>query len=96
LRFDVGAEDGVHAGKMALAAGLEPFDHVTVEAEVNGSLAGRDYNPGGFPEIVSEGFGGLGVGARLIEAASAQALNLTERMSDDSRFLLHGCSPSGH
>jgi hypothetical protein len=35
MRFDVGAEDGVHAREVAFAAGSEPFDDIAVETQVH-------------------------------------------------------------
>ena len=35
VRIDVRSEHGVHAGEVAFAARLEPFDHIAVEAQMN-------------------------------------------------------------
>jgi hypothetical protein len=95
LRFDVGAENGVHAGEMAFAVGLEPLDDVAVEAQVNGSFAGRQGDAGGLPEIFSERFGAWGVGAGPVETAGAHRFDFAKRISRRSRFLLHVCLPFG-
>lgn len=83
LRFDVGAEDGVHAGEVALAVGLEPLDHVAVEPQMNGGFAGGQDGAGGFPEIVAEGFGARGVGEGLVEATGADGFDFAKKMSRD-------------
>lgn len=83
MRFDVGAEDGVHAGEVALAVGLEPLDHVAVEPQMNGGFAGGQDGAGGFPEIVAEGFGARGVGEGLVEATGADGFDFAKKMSRD-------------
>jgi hypothetical protein len=86
LRIDVGAQNGVHPGEMALAASAKPRDDVAVETEMNGSFAGRDDDAGGFPEAFSECLGFRSVDASLIESAVAKALDLAKGISHDSRF----------
>ena len=51
LRFDVGSENGIHACQVSFAARTEPFDHVAIEAQVNGGLSSRHRYPRGFPEF---------------------------------------------
>jgi len=51
LRFDVGSENGIHAGQVSFAARPEPFDYIVVEAEVNGGLSLRHNYPRGAPEL---------------------------------------------
>lgn len=95
LGFHVGPEDGVHAGEVALAVGLEPVNDVAVEAEVDGGLAGRHDDAGGAPEVGAEGFGFGGGWAGGVFAAFAHGLDLAKRVSHDGRFQFHLCSLSG-
>jgi hypothetical protein len=52
VRFHVGAQDGVHAGSIAAALGPEPVQHVGIDAQVHGFLAGRHDNARVPPEIL--------------------------------------------
>jgi hypothetical protein len=54
LRLDVGAEDGVHAGQVTLAASFEPFDYIGVETQMYAGFAAGHYDVCGFPEVRAE------------------------------------------
>lgn len=86
LGLHIGAEDGVHSGKVALATRPEPFNHIAIEPQMNGSFARRQDDARGFPEVFTEGFGLGRVGASRVFAACAEGLNLAKGISHDSRL----------
>lgn len=95
LRFDVGAENGIHAGQVSFAARPKPFDHVAVEAQVNGGLSRRHRHPRRAPELRAQRLSLRSIRAGAVLARLAQGLDLAQRMSHDSRFPVHLCSLSG-
>ena len=95
MSIDVGPEHGVHAGKVSLSVGLEPFDHIAVEAEMDRGLPCRHDDAGIFPEVGPEGLGFGGVGAGLVLAVIAHGFDLAKGVSRDGRFLVHLGSLSG-
>ena len=78
LCIDEGAEDSVHAGKVTLTPGAKPFDDISIDAQVNRSLAGRQDDARGFPEILAEGRGFRCIGTRWIQATLADRFDLTK------------------
>lgn len=62
VRVNVGAQNGVHARKMAFALFLEPIEYVAVNAKMHGCFAARHDDAGAFPEIFADrrGFRRLG------------------------------------
>lgn len=52
--IDVGAENGVHAGQVALAARFESLDHIAVQAQVHAGLAAGHDDSRGLPTLGTE------------------------------------------
>jgi len=86
LRFDVGSENGIHAGQVSFAARTEPFDYIAVEAQMNGSLSSRHRYPRGFPELSAQRLGFRRIRTGPVFAMLAHGSNLAKRMCHDSRF----------
>src|SRR3984957_15349131 len=78
VRFNIGAQDGIHAGEMALAALLEPFDDIGVEAQMNRCFAARHDNARVLPKIFAQRFGRRRVSASLILPARAHRADLAK------------------
>ncbi len=57
LRFDVGAEDGIHASQAVFDAGLEPLGNIRIETQMNGGFASWHGDAGGLPEVRAKGLG---------------------------------------
>jgi hypothetical protein len=63
---------------MSSAELLEPIDNVAVETQMHGCLAARHDDAGLFPKVLSKRFRLGRVTARLIFAARALGLDLTQ------------------
>jgi hypothetical protein len=70
VRVHVGAQNSVHAGKVALALPLEPLEHVAVNAKMHGRFAARHDNPGTPPKIFADRLGFRRIDASFTCAAS--------------------------
>jgi hypothetical protein len=78
LGFYVGAQDCIHVGQMAFAAGFEPLNHIVVEAQMYGSFPRRHNHTRGFPEVRTEGFRNGGVGSGFVESALAHCFDFAK------------------
>jgi len=94
--IDKGAEDGIHAGEVALAARLGLLANIRIEAYTHRGLARWHDDAGGLPELRAKGLGPGGIGAGGIFAALMNSLDLAKGVSQESRFFAHSGSLSGH